>query len=384
MKVITNPIRLLGRSALIVVLSVGFLHASQEAPRPSAAPPTDIKVSFKLDPRVTRGMYMGDRWISPPTYARIGEGKECTVEARVEVLDANGKRVDISPEWIPADPEMVTVSPGQGKEMNITVRRAGQSSLKVASPGFSKELIVKATYEGSTIKVEITGGQTSPTGEPGAKEDSKSQQEKLSYSLGYKTGSNMKNNSVDLDPEIFIKAFREGLAGNQASMTDQQMDAILQVLQKKISAKQPERKKELAERNKLLAERNKNEGDAFLAENAKKEGVVSLPSGLQYKVTNEGNGKQPAKTDKVKVHYRGILINGTEFDSSYKRGEPAMLGVDKVIKGWTEALQLMKEGSKWMLYIPSHLAYGGRGAGRGMIGPNQTLIFEVELISIQQ
>jgi FKBP-type peptidyl-prolyl cis-trans isomerase len=276
---------------------------------------------------------------------------------------------------------MVTVTPNQGKEVAITVRRAGQTNLKVTAPGFSKELVIKATSEGGTIKVEITGGQTS--GEQGIKEDAQSQKEKLSYSLGYKTGSSMKSNSIDLDPEIFIKAFREGLAGNRAALTDQQMEVIMQALQMKLSGKQPEKKKELAEKNKLLIERNKKEGEAFLAENAKKEGVVSLPSGLQYQIIKEGTGKQPAKTDKVKVHYRGALISGTEFDSSYKRGEPATLEVDKVIKGWTEGLQLMKEGSQWMLYVPAHLAYGGRGGGRGTIGPFQTLIFEVELISVQ-
>lgn len=230
--------------------------------------------------------------------------------------------------------------------------------------------------------------------EQGEKKDAMSEKERVSYSLGYKTGSNMKNSSVDIDPEIYSRAFRQGYAGDQSAMTDQEMVTAIQTLQKEIKAKQPDRKKELAAKNKQMAEKNKEEGEAFLAENKKKEGVVTLPSGLQYKVIREGTGKQPAKTDKVKVRYRGTFINGTEFYNSYKKGsEPGMLGVDKFIKGLIEGLQLMKEGSKWILYIPSDLAYGGRGTGRGkgaktalktpLIGPNQTLIFEVELISVQ-
>jgi FKBP-type peptidyl-prolyl cis-trans isomerase len=130
------------------------------------------------------------------------------------------------------------------------------------------------------------------------------------------------------------------------------------------------------------AQVGREKGEAFLAENAKKEGVKTLPSGLQYKVVTEGVGKQPKKTDTVVVHYKGTLIDGREFDSSYKRGEPAEFGVSQVIKGWTEALQLMKEGAKWQVFIPWQLAYGEQGAG-GLIGPNETLVFEVELLKVK-
>jgi FKBP-type peptidyl-prolyl cis-trans isomerase FklB len=132
-----------------------------------------------------------------------------------------------------------------------------------------------------------------------------------------------------------------------------------------------------------LGEKNKAEGEAFLAENKKKEGVKTLPSGLQYKVIKAGTGKKPKVTDTVTTHYRGTLMNGTEFDSSYRRGQPVSFQVNGVIPGWTEALQLMEEGAKWQLFIPSNLAYGERGAGRD-IGPNATLVFEIELLSIEE
>ena len=147
----------------------------------------------------------------------------------------------------------------------------------------------------------------------------------------------------------------------------------MMAFQKEVMAKQAE-----------VAKKNKTEGDAFLAENKKKEGVKTLPSGLQYKVIKAGTGKKPKMNDTVTVNYRGTLIDGTEFDNSYKRGQPATFQVNGVIPGWTEALQLMEQGAKWQLFIPSNLAYGERGAPGGQIGPNATLIFEIELISIQE
>jgi FKBP-type peptidyl-prolyl cis-trans isomerase FklB len=159
-------------------------------------------------------------------------------------------------------------------------------------------------------------------------------------------------------------------------MTDEEAQAVLMNFQEEMIAKQETMAKELAEKNRLACE-------AFMAENAGKEGIVALPSGLQYKVLVEGTGKTPDKDDTVTVNYRGTLIDGKEFDSSYKRGEPATFPLYGVIPGWTEALQLMKEGAKWQLFNPSVLAYGESGAGRD-IPPNSCLIFEVELISIQQ
>lgn len=216
-----------------------------------------------------------------------------------------------------------------------------------------------------------------------SKTELKSEKQKLSYTLGYDVGRRMKQGSVDLDTEIFVKALRDGLSGAEGALTDEEMRAALVPLQEEMKAKRAEEMKKKAEANKEVADKNKAEGTAFLTENAKKDGIVTLPSGLQYKIAKEGAGKTPQKSDTVEVHYRGTLINGTEFDSSHKRGKPVTFGVDKVIKGWTEALQLMKEGSQWTLYIPSDLAYGDRGAGN-MIGPNQALVFDVELLSVKE
>jgi FKBP-type peptidyl-prolyl cis-trans isomerase len=160
------------------------------------------------------------------------------------------------------------------------------------------------------------------------------------------------------------------------------MQEVLTALQKDLGAKQQEKMAKQKEKMKEAGEKNKNEGEKFLAENKKKKGVKALPSGLQYKVITEGTGKAPAATETVTVQYKGTLIDGTEFDSSYKSGHPATFAVNGVIKGWTEALQLMKEGSKWQLFIPSELAYADRGTPGGPIGPNAALIFEVELVSV--
>jgi len=199
--------------------------------------------------------------------------------------------------------------------------------------------------------------------------------EKQSYSIGADIGNKLKSQSIDVDPDAFAQGLKDAISGNKLLMTEQEIKESLSSLQKEMMEKQ-------AERTKQLSEKNKKEGDAFLAENKKKEGVKTLPSGLQYKVITEGTGKTPKAEDTVITNYRGTLIDGTEFDSSYKRGQPATFPVKGVIPGWTEALQLMKEGSKWELFIPASLAYGERGAGN-LIGPYTTLIFEIELISVK-
>lgn len=201
------------------------------------------------------------------------------------------------------------------------------------------------------------------------------QKEKQSYSIGADIGKRLKSQSIDVDTNAFTQGMKDAFSEGKMLMTEEEIKETLSVLQKELMGKQ-------AEKNKLLGEKNKKEGEAFLAENKKKEGVITLPSGLQYKVIKEGTGKQPSADATVETNYRGTLIDGTEFDSSYKRGQTATFPVKGVIAGWTEALQLMKEGSKWQLFVPANLAYGERGAGN-VIGPNATLIFEVELISVK-
>ena len=199
--------------------------------------------------------------------------------------------------------------------------------------------------------------------------------DKASYAIGMNIAKGIQKQSIDVDPNIVARGLKDALAGGKTLLTDDEATAAMKDLQ-------AEMKKAQEEKMQLAGDANKKEGDAFLAANKAKEGVVTLPSGLQYKILTEGAGPKPTASDSVVCNYRGTLINGTEFDSSYKRGQPATFPVGQVIKGWTEALQLMPVGSKWQLFIPSDLAYGPRGAGRD-IGPNATLMFEVELISIQ-
>jgi len=201
--------------------------------------------------------------------------------------------------------------------------------------------------------------------------------DKVSYSIGLDIGKNFKSQSIDINPDILVKGIKDAVSESKPLMTDEEIRDTMTNFRNEMKAKQEKRMGE-------AAEKNKKEGEAFLAENKKKEGVVTLPSGLQYKIITEGKGDNPKPTDMVTVNYRGTLIDGTEFDSSasHGHGEPSTFKVSGVIPGWVEALQLMKPGSKWQLFIPPSLAYGEHSAGRN-IGPNTTLIFEVELISIQ-
>jgi FKBP-type peptidyl-prolyl cis-trans isomerase FklB len=203
----------------------------------------------------------------------------------------------------------------------------------------------------------------------------KTPKEKFSYALGMNLGANLHKQSVDVDPNIVAQGLKAAMAGGKTLLTQEEAQAALMEVQNDLRKKQQEKMQ-------VTGEANKKEGEAFLAANKAKEGVVALPSGLEYKILKPGTGPKPTASDSVVCNYRGTLLNGTEFDSSYKRGQPATFPVGGVIKGWTEALQLMPVGSKWQLFIPSSLAYGERGAG-GDIGPNATLIFEVELMSIQ-
>ena len=198
--------------------------------------------------------------------------------------------------------------------------------------------------------------------------------QKSSYAIGQNIGKGLQKDGVDVDTATLMRGIRDGLSGAKPALTDEEAKAALTKLATDVRAKQQAKFE-------ALSAANKKQGDDFLAANKAKDGVQILPSGLQYRILAAGTGPKPAATDKVVCNYRGTLVSGTEFDSSYKRGEPATFPVNGVIKGWTEALQLMPVGSKWELYVPPYLAYGQRGSGQA-IGPNSTLIFEVELLSI--
>jgi len=204
----------------------------------------------------------------------------------------------------------------------------------------------------------------------------KTQKDKASYALGMKIGGDLRRQGVNVavDPAVVGRGLRDALGGSKTLLTEDEERAALTQLQNQVRGQQEAKAHE-------AGGTARKEGDAFLAVNKGKEGVTALPDGLQYKVLTEGSGPKPTANDTVTVNYRGMLLNGKEFDSSYKRGQPATFPVGGVIKGWTEALQLMPVGSKWQLFIPADLAYGDRGAG-GDIGPGETLIFEVELLSI--
>jgi FKBP-type peptidyl-prolyl cis-trans isomerase FklB len=204
----------------------------------------------------------------------------------------------------------------------------------------------------------------------------KTQKDKESYAIGMDIGRKLKQQQIELNPEAISQGIWDSLTDGKTLMTEEEYRDAMTAFTNKMKQKQEAQMKG-------MSDKNKQEGETFLADNKKKESVVTTASGLQYKVITEGTGASPKSTDTVSVHYKGTLINSKEFDSSYRRGQPASFPVNGVIKGWTEALQLMKVGSKWQLFIPSELAYGERGAGRD-IGPNSTLIFDVELLSIKE
>lgn len=205
----------------------------------------------------------------------------------------------------------------------------------------------------------------------------KDQKQKISYAIGMDIGSNLKRQDIDVDPKILGAGIADALSG-KLQLTEAEAKQVINEFRTQMMSKMESKQKEAGDKN-LKA------GEDFLAANAKKEGVKTTASGLQYKVlkAGDGKGKTPKPTDTVKVHYHGTLIDGTVFDSSVDRGQPATFPVNGVIAGWTEVLQLMKEGDKWQVYIPSKLAYGERGAG-GQIGPNSALIFDVELLSVEK
>lgn len=205
-----------------------------------------------------------------------------------------------------------------------------------------------------------------------AAENAQTMEQKFSYAVGFQFAQDLKQKGIEVDPEQVVQAVSDVLSDSPLKVSLEDMQAAINDY----------RQKQMQQR-KALAQKNKQVGMEFLAKNKKEKGVKETASGLQYKVIKEGDGKTPAPGDTVTVNYRGMLLNGQEFDSSYKRGEPATLPVNGVIKAWQEALPMMKEGAKWEIYVPSELAYGQRGAGNN-IGPNETLIFDIELLNIKE
>ncbi|GAB6281420.1 MAG: macrophage infectivity potentiator Mip [Ignavibacterium sp.] len=204
----------------------------------------------------------------------------------------------------------------------------------------------------------------------------KDQKEKVSYSIGLDIGRNLKNQKIEVDSKVLAQGIKDAIGDKKPLLTEDEISQVMAQFQQEHYAQQEKEKT-------AISEKNKTEGQKFLEENKKNKDIVTLPSGLQYKVLKSGSGISPSLTDKVKTHYIGKFLDGTEFDNSIKRGEPAEFPVNGVIKGWTEALQKMKVGDKWILYVPPDLAYGEQGAGN-VIPPNATLIFEVELLSIEK
>jgi len=248
--------------------------------------------------------------------------------------------------------------------LGVAAPAPAQQSTTAAPSGTTAK---KSTSTASTAKPKSTTAKSSTT-------TLTTDKEKQSYALGMNIGRGLKRQEVDADPALVVRGLRDALSGAKPLLTDAEEEAALGQLQTEVRTKQEAELKK-------MGDDNMKEGQEFLAANKTKDGVVVLPDGLQYKILTTGTGPKPTASDTVVCNYRGTFINGTEFDSSYKRNQPATFPLNGVIKGWTEALQLMPVGSKWQLFIPSDLAYGP--SGRGPIPPNATLIFEVELISIQ-
>lgn len=285
-------------------------------------------------------------------------------------------------------------TPSNGQQTQPSGQSAPSGSQSASAPDSTSKPVPKKTpsstaannQSGSAAKPPAGSGSKTPGASSGTTHHAATSKtppplvlttdrDKNSYAIGMNIGKSLHRDSVDVDPAIVARGLQDALAGGKTLLTDDEAKAAMVALQTDL-------RKRMQEKMQAESEANKKAGDEFLEANKSKEGVVTLPSGLQYKILTEGAGPKPTASDTVVCNYRGTLINGTEFDSSYKRGQPATFSVTGVIKGWTEALQLMPVGSKWQLFIPPDLGYGPRGQGNE-IGPNSTLIFEVELLSIK-
>jgi FKBP-type peptidyl-prolyl cis-trans isomerase FklB len=360
----------------------GATRAAQDAaPQRSTASVTDIQLSFKRDARMVDSFRGIGAWVTGSNYT--GATAQDTVEVRAKGVDARGNPVKINAEWSASDTQMVTVSPAHGDDVTIAVHKAGESKLKVTYQGVSKELVVRAQYVGKFMVFEIA--PPSPTKHTGAAATEagpalKSQKEQISYAAGMRLGKTLRKQSVEVDPDLVEQGLKDIVSGGPTLMSDDQVQTALMGVETELNVTEA-----VLEREKV-AKRNQDASEQFLAENKKKEGVVSLSSGLQYKVLKAGDGKKPTALDVAVCQYKGSLIDGTEFDNSYKRkdGGPVNFPVKAVIKGWQEALRLMPAGSRWQIVVPPDLAYGERGVPRAKIPPNAALVFDVELLAVKE
>jgi FKBP-type peptidyl-prolyl cis-trans isomerase FklB len=366
--------------AAFTLLTIFGVAQSQAGNRAGPATVKEIQLTFKRDLRDVDPFRGVGVWSTASVYT--GAAAQNTVEIRAEGVDASGRPTRISPEWASSDPEIATVSPGKGDDVKVTVHKEGESNLKVTYQGVSKELVLKAQYAGKLLMFQITPPPSpKPTG-PVAEEVNpalKTEKAQLSYAAGRRLAKTLRAQSVDVDPDLVSQAMKDVLAGGTTLMSDDQERLALMGVetQLNVTAATVEKKK--------IVEKYKQEADTFLAENKKKEGIVTLPDGLQYRVIKAGNGKKPTGLDVAVCQYTGRLIDGTVFDDSHQKkgGGPVNFPVRAVIRGWQEALKMMPAGSKWQIFVPPDLAYGEHGVPQARIPPNAALVFEVELLSVR-
>lgn len=368
---------------LAVFLSLGapVFAQSFQATVDSPSAVTRIQLSFKRDPRMVDPYRGIGQWVSGSNYN--GAAAQDTVEARAEGVAASGKPAKIRPEWIASDTEMVTISPSQGDNVKITVHRAGESKLRVTYQGLSKELVVRAKYVGKFMLFEITSPTPAKPNGPTATDMSpvlKGQKEQISYAAGMRLARTLRKQSVEPDPELVSQGIRDVLSGSGTLMSEDQANKALFGVETELNVT------EASLERKRIAEKNKQASEQFMTQNKKQEGVVTLPSGLQYRVIKSGDGRKPTSADVAVCQYRGSLPDGTVFDDSRRKkdGGPVSFPVRGVIRGWQEALKLMPVGSKWQIFVPADLAYGDRGVPRANIPPNAALVFDVELLSVKE
>lgn len=351
-----------------------------QASQVARAAVADIQLSYKRDPRVVDPFRGVGVWADGPRFG--GAYGQDSVETVAKAVSAKGQLLKPNIEWVASDPDMVTVSPTQGEYVAIKVHRAGESKLKVTAAGFSKELVVHAESTGKFIRFSIAPpAPPKPTG-PTAEVNPalKTPKQQMSYAAGMRLAKTLRAQSVEVDADLVEQGIKDVLEGRETMMNEEQEGIALMGLETGLNVTAAR----LAARR--LAEKNKKEGEDFLAVNKQKEGVVTLPSGLQYKIIKQGNGRKVASAlDVAAVQYRSSFVDGTVFDDSHNRkdGGPVTFQLRGVIKGWQEALKLMPAGSEWEIIIPPELAYGEHGVPRANIPPNATLIFDVELLSVK-